>query len=265
MPARGHGIKIPRCSDLTVKPIRIPAPRRVARVIGEASLVVGVDIETHGWKDGPGEKGTHGPFGFFTRSNSDLSYARIVQIGWAVLDGSEGPNVKERLIKPEGFEIEHKATQFHGITQEHALSHGSSLSDVMSEFIQDMIGLAERGARLVIHSLEFDAGIIHHELDRAGLRWAQENWAKFARGGLCTMDPGIGKWIRESAALELANSHNANLLKLKTMVEALKIQLPIGQGKYHAAGFDAQVHALVYRALVVKVKDGLVVDKAAEA
>ena len=128
----------------------------------------------------------------------------------------------------------------------------------MAEFISDIFTLAEKGAKVVIHHLEFDATIISRELERVGLTWAQETWARIARAGVCTMDPGIGKWLRESSAMEIANSFNANTLKLVDVAEAVGVQAKSVDGRLHAAGFDARLHASVYRALVTKAKDSLV-------
>ena len=251
-------IKIPRCADLRSDSLQKPAPPHVAKMLGDSALVVGVDIETHDWQHLPSKRGTYGQYGSYTIQDSDLSNVRIVQIGWAVLDGDNAPVTKARLIKPDGFVIAGKATAFHGISQDDALAHGGNLTDIMSEFIQELISLKEKGAKLVIHHLEYDATIISHELDRAGLSWAQDDWTSIAKAGVCTMDPGIGKWLRESSAMELPNSHNSNTMSLKGLVAALDIKLP--RGRFHTADFDAYLHAQAYRALVSKMKECALTD-----
>ncbi len=77
--------------------------------------------------------------------------------------------VKERLVQPTNFEISKKATDFHHITQQEAVTEGLPLEDVLREFMLDMVDLYHRGGRVVIHHLEFDASIIARELERANL------------------------------------------------------------------------------------------------
>ena len=69
------------------------------------------------------------------------------------------------------------------------------------------------------------------------------------------MDPCMGKWLRESSSMELANCHNANMLKLKDVAKILQIPTTPDVGRLHTAGFDAKLHAKVYRALVAKSKE----------
>ena len=160
---------------------------------------------------------------------------------------------KEYLVQPTGFVISQKAAQKHGITQDMASEQGLPLRDVLSELLA-MVGRAEAlGARLVVHHLEFDAGIVAQQLCEAGLAHEREQWVAFARKGFCTMDPDVGAWAQrcmgrdvspdEKSAPMMSLKAAANLLLPKSdLVEAL-------QKHHHTAGADAQLHRLLYIAL----------------
>ena len=121
------------------------------------------------------------------------------------------------------------------------------LRDVLNEFMEEMSTLYEEGARMVVHHLEFDCGIISKELSRERLDDLQEEWATIARNGLCTMDPSIGKWVRTCKGLELAPCHSGNTMKLDDMLRCL---LPdVCRGARHSAGCDARLHVLLFAAL----------------
>ena len=60
--------------------------------------------------------------------------------------------------------------------------------------MRDAARVDEMGGRVVIHHLEFDAGIIDAELQRYGLQQWCEQWRKIARKGFCTMDPDVMHW-----------------------------------------------------------------------
>lgn len=162
----------------TAKDIKVGAdwsaepPKKVLQVLGAGGLMIGVDIETNDWKNTSGAKGGLGQFGFYTRCDS-LDYdARIVQLGWVIHDDVPDaikPLVQERIVKPEDFEISKKATTYHGIAQARATEYGQPLRSVLEDFMQDVASACARGGRIVVHHLEFDCGIIDHELARAGL------------------------------------------------------------------------------------------------
>ena len=249
--------KIPKARDLHMGPMCvIKPPDQVVQLLGNSELIVGVDIETHDWENNAGSKGGFGQYGFYGRCNSNDHAARIVQIGWAISKGDAAMVVKERLVKPDGFRISDKAEKFHGISNTLASSQGQQLKDVMREFMDDMIDIYNKGGRVVIHHLEFDAGIINRELDRASLSELQEIWAYIARGGLCTMDPGIGKWVRQCLGMEIAPYHNSNTMKLNDMLEGLVPQRASLMSSRHSAGVDAQLHVMLYRALLQLMQKG---------
>ena len=151
-----------------------------------------MDVETNGGETNAGSKCCVGKYGFCGRCNSDWVGARVVQLGWATSVGAGEIVVKERLVQPVGFRVSDKAGRFHGVSHELATSQGQPLRDVLQEFIQDMIRALDNGGRIVIHHLEFDAGIVAPELDRAGL-------GNFKKLGLGLLRRGYARWTRQSA------------------------------------------------------------------
>ena len=253
-------IKVPLVSELTTHPsVLVAPPEEVCKQLGFHPLIVGVDIETHDWENNAGSKGEEGPFGHYSRCDSNVYDARIVQIGWAVRRGEEEIHVKEKLVKPQGFTISKKAEAFHGISHERACSEGLSMYDVMTEFIQDMCVLHDEGARLVVHHLEFDCGIIARELNRIGLDHFQDTWADLARKGFCTMDPCIGKWLRTCKGLQLAPHYGGNIMKLDDMIRCLVPDTIFGTR--HTAGCDARLHVAVFDALYNMMREASALER----
>ena len=248
--------RVPKVSQLRLAgPTGVPPPDVVAQKLGDATVVLGVDIESADWVDKkqPTKKGQ---FGFFHFCHPDNLKQKIVQIGWSLGEAREDAPLLEHaelLVKPENFVIAEKATALHGITQEAALAQGRPLRDVLTEFME-VVGRAEAlGARLVVHHLEFDAGNIAQQLADAGLDSMRAEWAAFARKGFCTMDPDIGAWAQRCLGRDVSpDEKSAPMLSLKAAVNLLlpETALVAGLQKYHhTAGADAQLHRLLYIAL----------------
>lgn len=242
----------PRVRDLslaTASPVK--PPEAVRAKIGEPDwqLMAGFDVETHGWEDVESIGGT-GQCGFFCICPPAKLQARAVQLGWIISSKSSVLIHKERMIKPVGFQIEQKAIDFHGISHTEAASHGFPLEEVLKEFLADLFEARSRGARIISHHLEFDAGILANELDHAGMSEQRSDWLDFVREGFCTMDPDVGRWVRECCAMETAFESNRNIMTLPALASALR---PYGQWPDwtpHRAGSDARMHLAVYDALV---------------
>ena len=132
------------------------------------------------------------------------------------------------------------------------------MRDVLSEFIGELLAAHASGGRVVIHHLEFDAGIINRELERAGLQCYQAVWAQIASAGVCTMDPAVGEWVRTCLGMEVAPYPNGNTMKLDFMLQGLACATSSLLSKRHTAGADAQMHVLLYRALVKLAKGSTV-------
>ena len=249
--------RVPKVSQLIAAATTVPPPEAVLRKLGGATIVVGVDIETADWVDRK-KSTSKGQFGFFNFCHPDHLMQKIVQIGWAMGEVSEGAPLleyQELLVQPEGFVIAERATALHGITQEAALSRGRPLRDVLCDFM-DMVERAEaRGARLVVHHLEFDAGNIDRQLSDAGLVHKRAQWAAFARKGFCTMDPDVCAWAQRCMGRDLASDDNSALVLTLSLKAAANLLLPKSdlikdlQKNNHTAGADAQLHRLLYIAL----------------
>ena len=154
----------------------LKTPRKTVadRLLAQSSeMVVAIDVETHDWLPEKHFGDYVGEFGFFTtRTDKQLDYARMVALGWGVgsFDSDGELEVsKERLVKPEGFQISAKAEGAHKIPQSKAVSAGLPLAEVLAELARDLFEAYDRGARLVAHQLEFDAGVVKRELARCEL------------------------------------------------------------------------------------------------
>ena len=248
--------KVPKVQQLLVgDAARIAPSDAIRRKLGDAALVVGVDIETNDWVD-RNNTTSIGQFGFYHFCHPEDLTQKIVQTGWAVCETWEGASAqesKEYLVRPEGFSIADKATSKHGITHDLALNRGSPLHVVLDAFMNMIEQVDAKGGRLVVHHLEFDAGIIDRQLGDAGLGHWRSMWAAFARNGICTMDPDLGSWVQRSMGRDVApDERSTPMMSLKT---AAKLLLPRSEfiknleKHCHTAGADAQLQRLLYIAL----------------
>ena len=142
-------------------------------------------------------------------------------------------------MRPDGFCVSEKATAFHRITHARAADEGVPLADALAELMRDALDVSNRGGRLVCHHLEFDAGIIAKELSRCKMDHASKLWAKIARAGLCTLDPHIGSWVRQSFNEEIHEPFTKNTLSLQELMRRLLPERSDMLAKHHTAGADA--------------------------
>ena len=228
----------------------MPMPHAVLDRLGNPSIIVGFDCETHDWCDDAKRKGRIGPFGWYT-VNDDVPLARIVQLGWAVGDASVDAEivVKSALIQPRGFEIAEKAIAHHHITQDIALEHGRPLASVLEEFMRDVSQACSRGVRVCAHQLEFDAGVIDQELQRCGLESLRLEWARLARCGYCTMNPEAGRWLLQCAGQETGLETTKHILGLVRTMGLLGLRRDASSQGRDAAS-DAKMTRLVYATLL---------------
>tara|TARA_R110002096_G_scaffold436050_1_gene666171 strand:+ start:111871 stop:116163 length:4293 start_codon:yes stop_codon:yes gene_type:complete len=105
------------------------------------------------------------------------NWPRAVQIAWQLhdLDGKL-VEVKDFVIKPDGFDIPFNAAKIHGITTEVAEHYGVSLEEAMKEFSQDLA----KASFVVGHNIQFDVNILGCEY----LRMDQSNLLE----GLASID-----------------------------------------------------------------------------
>ena len=248
--------KIPKVHDLVSGTHIIRPSDTVVAKIGSATLVVGVDIETHDW-EGKAREMCNGRFGFFHIFHPDNLKQRIVQIGWAIGEAAKGAPLSDQaelLIQPAGFNISPKATHKHGISNDRANSEGLPLRVALGRFMDALCLVDSLGGRLVVHHLEFDAGIIDNELENAGLHHLRPRWCEIARKGFCTMDPDVGAWVQACRGRDVQRGEDGR--QALSLAKAVNLLVPKDEATQHllqnahTAGADAQLHRLVYIALL---------------
>ena len=91
------------------------------------------------------------------------NWPRCVQLAWQVHD-VEGKlvDVKNYIIKPEGYDIPFNAEKIHGISTGRANKQGMPLAEVLAEFVTDV----EKCKFVVGHNVSFDNSIVGCELLR---------------------------------------------------------------------------------------------------
>ena len=91
------------------------------------------------------------------------NWPRCVQLAWQVHD-VEGKlvEVKNYIIKPEGYDIPFNAEKIHGISTDRANKQGMPLVEVLAEFVKDV----EKCKFVVGHNVSFDNSIVGCELLR---------------------------------------------------------------------------------------------------
>jgi hypothetical protein len=220
-------------------------------------LWLAFDIETHDWvpksKDGKG-RWIDGKYGHPCRFiDNDLQKLRISQLGWVAGRFSTNSYIQKALtVYPDGFEITSKATLTHGITNEHARCAGKPLQTVLRQFLVDVEGIVQQGGRVCAHQLEFDAGVIALELDRAGLGNQTEMWAQVASDGFCTMNPTLSKWSCQAFFDQMGCRYGLGRncsVGLRDMVLALAPTEVALLSQHHNAGADANLTWKVLREL----------------
>mgnify|MGYP006104418445 CR=1 FL=1 len=85
------------------------------------------------------------------------NWPRCVQLAWQLHD-LEGKllNVKNYIIKPEGYDIPFNAEKIHGISTERANNQGMPLAHVLLDFINDV----KKCKFIIGHNISFDNSII---------------------------------------------------------------------------------------------------------
>jgi len=94
------------------------------------------------------------------------NWPRMVQISWQIHDKKgELVEVKNYIIKPEGYEIPFGVSKLHGITTERANKQGVDLNTVLNEFNQAL----SKCEFVVGHNVSFDNNIIGAEFYRKAI------------------------------------------------------------------------------------------------
>ena len=259
LPPREKKMKVPRAADLKMQAAcsMEPLPPSVRQRLGTPDLVIGFDVESHDWIEGLTRKGNIGPFGWYGIQNEMyFEYPRVVQVGWAIGDlRKEVPvQIKSRFVKPIGFQISAKATEFHSITQEKAECDGIDAAIVLREFLDDVRLACRHNGRVVAHHLEFDAGMIDREFQRCGLKDLREEWQRIAKNGYCTMNPELGRWIRILSGREVGPDTAKHCQGLRATMQALLPSEIHRLSNHHDSGCDADLARAIYTELLNRSK-----------
>jgi len=95
------------------------------------------------------------------------SFPRVVQLAWQLHNEvGELVEVKNFIVKPDGFTIPYGAEKIHGISTERAQKTGAPLSMVMDEFQKAL----DQATYIVAHNIEYDTKVMGAEYARAGVQ-----------------------------------------------------------------------------------------------
>ena len=255
--------RIPRASELASISLVDNLPDSLTEKLTGATALLAFDIETHDIIRENTTSWVIGQYGFSARVGpKTIESLRVVQIGWAVGFSSDSqPAAFSRVTKPNGFTITPDAISKHQIRQKFAEESGESLSSALKTFLLSVKEWRGKGAKLVAHQLEFDAGIISAELDRCGLGDLKEDWEEAVRNGICTMDPDIAAWLREANCIRDHRDNKPISYNIPLgLKDATRLLVPDCQDlrqKHHAADKDATMAWLVCRELVARRKGSI--------
>ena len=100
------------------------------------------------------------------------NWPRMVQIAWQIHDiKGDLIEVKNYIIKPDGFTIPYNSEKIHGISTELALSKGIPLEEVLSLFSDAL----KQAKYIVGHNISFDNNIVGCEFLRSNMSNVLEN------------------------------------------------------------------------------------------
>ena len=246
---------VPKVCDLTrcVEQIPFQAPPDIVNQFKGTQTVFAFDIETHDIIRENASAWLCGHHGFPARvSQPTMESLRVIQIGWAVGDiRSAAPTTNSIYVTPDNFKVTAEGTAKHGVTQAFVEEHGLPLTDALNIFLASAREAFTRGARLVAHQIEFDAGVIAAELQRCGLHEELEFWDRAVRGGICTMDPSLCNWIRDvSGDVDAKGRSCTGPLGLKDCVRFMVPDSAELRRQHHIADKDAEMAWLLCKSIV---------------
>ena len=105
------------------------------------------------------------PNNFNAPLTDSANWPRLVQLAWQVHDKKGALlEVKNYIIRPDGFEIPYAVTKIHGISNQQAVNQGFELSKVLDAFNESL----KKVSYVVGHNITFDNNIVGAELFRTG-------------------------------------------------------------------------------------------------
>jgi len=213
-------------------PVSLAPPSPLADKLSRGNMFVAISVEANVKVQGSAVW-LDGRFGFKSKvSSDDLEVLNVVEVGWALGDLSQdGPDVKSYIVAKEG----------------------KALKEILEELLSDVFAARAAGGRLVAHQIEFDAGIIQHEMRRTGLGHLVDDWAATVKDGVCTMQPETVHWVRQMVGDDDAKDLPYNIpMRLDDLAVGL---LPRSKlGKRGGAGENARVRWEICRELCLRAR-----------
>ena len=157
--------------------------------------------------------------------------ARVCQLACMLLDGNF-KTIGEFcfLIKPDGWEIDPRAFEAHGIPQELCEEYGTSMSNVLPLFEQFMA----KANYVIAHNLRFDSFLMSVELSRAN-----KPVFDFKSQGVCTM-------LASTEICKIPHPSKRNTFKWPKLEEVYKIAFDVEHDNAHDAMADCKATACVF-------------------
>ena len=136
------------------------------------------------------------------------------------------------------------------------MNNGEPLHKVLKELLADVRAccVTSKG-RLAAHHLAFDAGIVAREMIRCDISGAYEEWASFARQGICTMDPDLVCHVRKWMGLKDKHGNPiawVQSIGLKDMVHLVTPEYSYLLQEHHHAHADSEMCWRVWKALALQ-------------
>jgi DNA polymerase III epsilon subunit-like protein len=237
-------------------PITKP-PDYIFDLVPENEHILAFDIETHDFVPNSKRSGPEwiqGQYGHPCRFQSQcLEQLRIVQLGWCIYKPTGQPlSEKTQFVYPTDFEVTKVAQCKHRITNDQLRDSGKPLRSVLEEFLHDVLDIVNTGGSVCAHQMEFDAGIIALEMERAGLEHKQDMWAQAVTEGFCTMNHHVSKWscrtYFDQVGCDGYLGRNSPV-GLHDMVLALVLEEYRLLQRHHDAGVDAKMTMKIMHAL----------------
>ena len=168
---------------------------------------------------------------FSYKDNEIYDSARIVQIGWILIDNFDydytiqPENISCKTIKPENFIIPEDAINIHGITNEIAEKEGIPIKKGLLKLKKNIL----ESEYIIVYNIYYDINILLNELKRLNMNKCINKILKLKReekilciGQLCSeyakpvnwtkygyMVPAQTKVYNEIFKKNLVNAHNA--------------------------------------------------------
>lgn len=139
----------------------------------------------------------------------DTETARIVTASVIVIRPGEKPHVGSWLLDP-GVEIPAGATEIHGITTEHARTHGQRADTAIVDITTTLAMQADQGVPIIVYNAPYDLTLLDRECRRYGLATLTDS--RMTTGPLRVVDPlvldrALDKWRRGKRTLTATSAH----------------------------------------------------------